>query len=213
MREQTHSPNVNRAHACVAPPSVQNQTFVFLGFGVVQTERPVYRPTGVGEHPTQRTRRFRGILAQPPSHRRARIAGLRGCSRRGTLTHLTIHSLDSRGRVPDAPALSASRSSSHATVTRPAERSGKSDSLCPPDAHRVVRVDDTCVRSRRNSARRCKMMVLHDSYGRDARHEARRATEHVLVKSLNRARHPPVSGGRIRLFCLKSLIHPPVLGG
>ena len=41
----------------------------------------------------------------------------------------------------------------------------------------------------------------------------RRATEHVLVKSLNRARHPPVSGGRIRLFCLKSLIHPPVLVG
>jgi len=36
------------------------------------------------------------------------------------------------------------------------------------------------------------MMVPHDSYGRDARHEARRATEHVLVKSLNRARHPPV---------------------
>ena len=39
------------------------------------------------------------------------------------------------------------------------------------------------------------MMVLHDSYGRDARHEARRATGHVLVKSLNRARHPPVSVG------------------
>lgn len=39
------------------------------------------------------------------------------------------------------------------------------------------------------------MMVLHDSYGRDARHEACRATEHVLVKSMNRARHPPVLVG------------------
>ena len=57
------------------------------------------------------------------------------------------------------------------------------------------------------------MMVLHDSYGRDARHEARRATEHVLVKSLNRARHPTVLVGWIRLFCLKSLIHPTVLVG
>ncbi len=36
------------------------------------------------------------------------------------------------------------------------------------------------------------MMVLHDVYGRDARHEARRATGHVLGKSLNRARHPTV---------------------
>ena len=39
------------------------------------------------------------------------------------------------------------------------------------------------------------MMVLHDVYGRDARHEARRATGHVLVKSLNRARHPTVLVG------------------
>ena len=85
--------------------------------------------------------------------------------------------------------------------------------LCPPDAHRVVRVDDTCVRFRRNSARPCKMMVLHDVYGRDARHEARRATGHVLGKSLNRARHPTVLVGWIRLFCLKCPKNPTVLVG
>ena len=39
------------------------------------------------------------------------------------------------------------------------------------------------------------MMVLHESYGHDARHEARRATRHVLVKSLNRARRPTVLVG------------------
>ena len=56
-------------------------------------------------------------------------------------------------------------------------------------------------------------MVLHDSYGRDARHEARRATGHVLVKSLNRARHPTVLVGWIRLFCLKCPKNPTVLVG
>ena len=67
-------------------------------------------------------------------------------------------------------------------------------------SHHAVRVDDTCVRSRRNSARRCKMMELHVVYGRDARHVSRHATGHVLVKSLNRARHPPVSGGVNQTF-------------
>ena len=57
------------------------------------------------------------------------------------------------------------------------------------------------------------MMVLHESYGHDARHEARRATGHVLVKSLNRARHPTVLVGWIRLFCLKCPKNPTVLVG
>lgn len=38
-------------------------------------------------------------------------------------------------------------------------------------------------------------MVLHELSGHDARHEARRAIRHVLVKSLNRARPPTVLVG------------------
>ena len=83
--------------------------------------------------------------------------------------------------------------------------------LCPSDAHRVVRVDDARVHFRRNSARPCKMMVLHDVCGRDARHEARRATERFGEKSESRAPSHCLVGW-IELFCEVSK-NPTVLVG
>lgn len=56
---------------------------------------------------------------------------------------------------------------------------------------------------RRNSATRCNVMLLNDSYGRASRRSSRRATAFVLVKSLIDPLFRGVCRTSFELFCLK----------